>query len=103
MKFSNICLNHSDINQFVGIPWQGRKFYPAHFKYKQGTVEGGKRGFFNNGNTIIWDDWQMKPGHLKIAPGQPTDLVKGWSDTWSFEEEGAALRIYKYMKLKAFW
>lgn len=102
LKYSNICLHPSDITQFTNIPWEERKFYPAHYKYKSGSLNG-KRGFFNNGKTTIWEDWHMEPGTIKIATHLPTGIDSGWSDVWSFAEEGSVLRIYKYMKLKVFW
>lgn len=102
LKYPNICLHSADVDQFINIPEEARRFYPASYKYKYRLIDG-KRGFFNNGQTVVWDDWRMEMDTIKIAIHPPADINKGWSDVWSFSEADSLLKIYKYMKLKAFW
>ena len=109
LKYPNICLNYHDIIPFTKLPSQKRQFYPITCKMARCE---GKLGFFNNGQTIVWTDYATHPGYIKIANQVLVEkhpnflfLVKttGWSEPMSFQEEGNPLRIYKLMKLKAFW
>lgn len=83
LKYPHICLHYDDVGAYTNIPWINKKYYKAHYKYSTGTVNG-RRGFFNNGNTTVWEDWDLKPGHIKIATRLPSDPKTGWSDPFSF-------------------
>lgn len=114
-KFPHICLSYSDINQFINIPQEDKSFYQAHWKWRHRSVEG-KRGFFNGGQTTVWECWDMDTGTIRIGTrpvaeisitsssffGSPHNWV-GWSSPFPFTETDSLLRIHKYMKLKAFW
>ena len=102
LKYPHICFNPSELTQFTNIPWQWKKYYPINSRYPMASVNN-KRGFFNNGKTLCWDDYRIQPGTIKIATRIPTDVDNGWSEPLSFENEGDAHVIYRYMKLKVFW
>lgn len=100
-KYHGILLHSEDLYAFTNIPWHNRNWYPV----RRGTYTGC-RGFFNNGHTSVWaDTWPftLQPGDIKIATRPVTPQQSYWSDVFSFREEGSPLKIYKYMKLKAFW
>ena len=100
--YSHVCLNGSDLKQFINIPKQRKLFYPLKAK---GDFFN-KKGFFNNGRTACWTDHSIPEGHVKIANKIPTNASQSsteWSDLFSFKEQGGANKIAKMMKLIAFW
>jgi len=101
LRYPHICLHEDDINQFLNIPWEFKKFYPMRGR---GTWYE-KKGFFHNGQVTIWANRLIKPNHIKIANSEAPKLSSGnnWSQEFSFEEEGSVEIIQRMMKLKAFW
>lgn len=101
--YPHICVNIYDLQQFLNIPWEAKRYYPMS-KYRRGNWYD-KHGFFNNGKTTVWATLSMKPNHIKIADKETPTVANGayWSMEFSFENEGSPNIIRKMMKLKAFW
>lgn len=111
-QFPHICLTYHDADQIIVV--MDKSFYRAHWKYSSRTVNG-KRGFFNNGKTTLWESrYDMENGTIRIGTRPVGEMVSpqmfatgtpmhGWSDPFSFTEKDSLLHIHKYMKMKAFW
>lgn len=101
LEYPHICVNESDFQQFLNIPWERKRFYP--FRSRGGWYD--KKGFFHNGKTTVWASLSMKQNHIRIADKEIPTLSHGanWSIDFSFEEPGGANVIQRMMKLKAFW
>jgi hypothetical protein len=111
MQLPHICMHREDLNQFLGIPWESKGFYPMN-RYRRTFYD--KQGFFHNGKTCVWavidsvftkDDYRISRNYIRIADKELPLLPGGanWSPNFSFEEEGSAGRILRMLKLKAFW
>jgi len=103
LQYPHVCLDYGDYVQFTTIPIQKKNFYECPSK---SAMRIGKRGFLvNNGTqTTIWaSHWGADHNQIKIAFNLPSDTTKGWSDLMSFSEEDSVMKIYKMMKLRAFW
>jgi hypothetical protein len=111
LQYPHICLNQSDLTQFLNIPWEAKEFYPMN-KYRRQFYE--KIGFFHNGKTTVWAvsnyGWaqsthKISLNHIRIADKEIPTIPGGayWSKDFSFEKAGDANRIMRMMKMKAFW
>lgn len=105
LQYSNILLSTDDIEQYIAIPSERKKYYPT---FKRGSSQKyvtsfGKDGFFNNGKTAIWSHWMLSPSTIKIAIDLPKDSENGWSEAWDFSKEDSVIKIERYMRLRAFW
>jgi len=103
LQYSHVCLNYGDLTQFTIIPAQKKNYYECP---SRAARIAGKRGFIINasgGQTMCWSDWRMDHCMVKIAFNIPADTTKGWSDPMPFKTEEDVMKIYKIMKLKAFW
>jgi hypothetical protein len=101
LQYPHICINYMDFDLLLMMPNQRRNFYPFHDS-KSRNVR--KRGAFNNGQTICWEDYNLESGFIKLSlqiPKKITDKV--WLDKQSLKEEDSPMKIYKLMKMKAFW
>jgi len=97
LNYPNICINYDDARQIIRVPSIKKDFYSCH-----GSAIA-KAGFLNKGKTLLWYDWVIEPGYIKIATQLPLNVKEGWSELLSFQEEGSPLKIYKLIKMKAFW
>lgn len=102
LQYPNVCLSYDDYRQITTVPANKKCFYPCS---SRAAKISSKHGFIlhEKGQTAIWTDWKVENGTIKIAFGAPTASDKGWSESFSFKEEGSPMTIYKMMKLKAFW